>query len=1019
MPAPESIISLVKQFKDDYESLTHEKEATIRREFIDKFFAALGWDMENKGGSRSLYRDVIVEDTLQSEEGTSTWAPDYSFGIGGDRKFFVEAKSISAHITADKKAWLQARRYAWNAKLPICILTNFEDFIALDARREPKINDHPKSFIRLHVNHERYVDRWEEISEQFSWLAVSNGSIERWVRRLEEKEPAGVEVDERFLETVEDWRKELAIRIHEKHPKLPIVKLKYAVTRIIDRIIFLRVCEARGQIIGKDRLLPRVRGENAYQELVKCFNDADARYNSGLFHFNKKDERIEPPDEITPSLKVSPDLTSRIIKELYDGTDLTPTPYDFHAMPVEVLGQMYEQFLGKTIEIDASGVVAIVSKGEDRQARRRQGIYYTPSFVVRYIVKKVLTPLLDGKTPETLGTLRVLDPACGSGSFLLGAYQYLLGWYHDYYDDLYKKTGVLTNLRKADSGTTELVLEERNRILLEHIFGVDLDPQAVEVAKLSLLLEAVKDEPKSVLDTRTRRAKPALPDLGNNIKCGNSLLGADFPPTKGETKVDRERINRFNWQERFSEVLGEVEFDAVIGNPPYVRQETLGSEFKDYVKEKYKDVYHGVADLYVYFFQCAHKLLKPGGYFGMICSNKWMRANYGKPLRQYLTKNTTLREIIDFGELRVFKDAATFPAIVITQKRLSTKQQFTYVAVKRLDFPSLEKEVQKTGAELDERAVAGGNWALTTAGEIDIFEKMKQQSVPLGKYVDGGIHYGIKTGDNEAFFIDRATRRDLIAKDKRSREIIKLFVVGDDIRKYNIRNLDRYLIFTRHGTDIENYPAIKKHLSKFRTQLMPRPEDWNGEGEWPGRKPGPYKWYEIQDNVAYYELFEQPKIIYPVIAREPRFTFDTSGLYCNDKAFIIPTNDLYLLGLLNSKLIWAYLKRLCSVLGDADKGGRLELRRVHIVDLPIRRIDSKNKSDKAKHKKLVSLVEEILEGNKELVAEDWAHNKERIQGEIASLDEQINQLVYELYDLTPEEIAIVEGSADSGRVAKT
>ncbi|MCX6600891.1 MAG: Eco57I restriction-modification methylase domain-containing protein [bacterium] len=1014
MSAPAIIEKLVKQFKADYDSLKHEKEATIRKQFIDKFFAALGWDMENAGGSRSLYRDVIVEDTLESDKAKGVWAPDYSFGIGGDRKFFVEAKRLSVQITKERQSAVQVRRYAWNAKLPIAILTDFEDFIVLDARHEPRETDRADTARLLVINFERYVERWEEIREKFSREAVHDGSFDRWVSRVEMEKPAGLPVNAHFLKSVEEWRKKLAIEIRSNHAPTSkaVLNIKYAVTRIIDRIIFLRVCEARGLAAESDSLLKRTES-NPYENLVKCFHEADTRYNSGLFRFKRRQGQIEPPDEITETLKIGAIVTREIIRGLYDERDVISTPYDFRAMSVEVLGQMYEQFLGKTIEIDSTGIVDIVDKGDERARRRKQGVYYTPSYIVRYIVKKTLEPLLKGKTPATLESFRVLDPACGSGSFLLGAYQSLLSWYLSEYEKVFNETGSLTGLpmRRAERGTLQLILEERNRILLDHVFGVDLDAQAVEVTKLSLLLEAIKDEPKSVLDKRTRQGTSALPDLGNNIKCGNSLLGTDYLVAKRLSKTEREQLNCFNWAERFAEADQAGGFDAVIGNPPYVRQETLGTEFKEYVRERYPEVYRGVADLYIYFIQRAHELLKPDGNFGMICSNKWMRASYGKPLRDYLTQKTTIREIVDFGELRVFQDAATFPAIILTQKQTSKEQRFVYAPIKRLDFASLESEVRTAGTELDDRAVSGGNWALAAGGETALFEKMKRLSVPLSDYVQGEIYYGIKTGLNEAFVIDRTTRDCLIAEDKQSKKLIEPFVIGDDIRKYHINAKERYLIFVRHGTDIKQYPAIERHLRKFKKQLQPRPLDWEGK-DWPGRKPGPYKWYEIQDNVAYHDKFEQGKIIYPVIAKEPRFSFDASGLYCNDKAFIIPITDMYLLGLLNSRLVWTFLKRLCSVLGDADKGGRLELRRVHLIELPIRRIDLKNREDKAKHKKMVSLVEQILERNRELTAAPWSPDQERLEGEIKALDHEIDELVYNLYGLTEEEIKVVEGRQD-------
>jgi hypothetical protein len=306
-------------------------------------------------------------------------------------------------------------------------------------------------------------------------------------------------------------------------------------------------------------------------------------------------------------------------------------------------------------------------------------------------------------------------------------------------------------------------------------------------------------------------------------------------------------------------------FDAVIGNPPYVRQETLGEAFKDYAQGRYK-TYAGTADLYVYFFEQSHRLLRENGLFGMICSNKFMRANYGKAMRDFLANDTRLVQIVDFGELPVFENAATFPAVYLTCNRKTGKQKFIYAAIKRLDFPSLEKEVSTVGSTLDNLSLKGDNWTLASSAEVALIDKMKKVGVPLGEYVKAQIFYGIKTGYNEAFVIDDATRKRLIKEDSKSKDIIKPFVVGDDIRKYRIDFKKKYLIVIHKGWTNENrkdkkpweclkskYPAIAKHLEPFEDKADKRCDK------------GDY-WWELRA-CEYYDKFEKPKILYPDIAK--------------------------------------------------------------------------------------------------------------------------------------------------------
>ena len=398
---------------------------------------------------------------------------------------------------------------------------------------------------------------------------------------------------------------------------------------------------------------------------------------------------------------------------------------------------------------------------------------------------------------------------------------------------------------------------------------------------------------------------------------------------------------------------------------------------------------------------------RSGCRFGMICSNKFMRARYGNNLREYLSSKTTIHQIVDFGELPAFKGPASFPAIILTSNIKVKKQKFIYAPLKRLSFSSLEDEVKKMGIVLDSRSLEGDNWTLARKEEIKIFDKMRKRGIPLGEYVSGQIFYGIKTGYNKAFVIDKETRKNLISIDPKSAELIKPFIIGDDVRKYHIRSEERYLIFTRRGTAIDDYPAIKRILLPFKDRLMPKPKGWKGDN-WKGRKPGAYEWYEIQDTVDYYEKFEKIKIVWPEIAKESRFSIAPKSVHLNKTCFFSPINDLYLLGILNSKFIWFYLKRLCSVLGDADRGGRLLQQKIYIETIPVRAIDNNSSRDKKSKNRMIELVEQRTKNHKELQKAKTLHKKEVIQRQINATDKQIDKLVYKLYDITEEEIAIVE-----------
>jgi hypothetical protein len=493
-----------------------------------------------------------------------------------------------------------------------------------------------------------------------------------------------------------------------------------------------------------------------------------------------------------------------------------------------------------------------------------------------------------------------------------------------------------------------------------------------------------------------------LPNLGNNIKCGNSLIRPDFYDTQLELFPEQiKKVNAFDWQQAFPEVFKRGGFDAVIGNPPYVRQELLGDQ-KEYFRTHYK-VYHGMADLYAYFFEKGIQILAPGGLFGIIVANKWMRARYGEPLRKWL-KQQPVQEIIDFGDLPVFQEATAYPCIIIAGGE--AKERFWATDAKTLDFVSLEEYHTENRREIKRETLNDEGWQLTADEEVRLLKKLQENAIPLTKYVNGRIFYGIKTGLNEAFVIDEATRNRMIEEDPKSADVIKPFLAGRDIKRYQPPVSDKYLIFTQRGIDINQYFAIKNHLAQFKERLIPKPKDWKGEN-WKGRKPGPYKWFEIQDTVAYWGEFENPKIIISAINKRGNYSFDSTGIFSNDKTTIIGVEDLFLLAVLNSKACDFFLKSIAST----KRGGYFEYKPMYLSPLPI---PVKNKIPEEKFNSVKREIEQrvsnILNLFNQLSNTQLESHRNQLQQAIDHAEGRIDALVYELYDLTEEEIAIVEGN---------
>ena len=570
------VTELVEKFeaqKEAYRSPQYN-EAQTRQEFLNPLFEALGWDVYNRQGHSETYKEVIHEDAIKV--GGRTKAPDYCFRVGGGiRTFFVEAKKPALDIHEAVEPAYQLRRYAWSAKLPLGILTDFEEFAIYDCRIRPAHTDKAATARVKYLKYTEYVDRWDELYDLISPEAIRRGAIEKFLASRKVKKGTA-EVDVAFLEEIESWRTDLAGNVAIRNPGVSQRDLNFAVQRTIDRIVFLRICEDRG-VEPYGVLQKLLNGSAVYARLGEVFQRADERYNSGLFYFTREPGRLDPPDEMTLSLEIDDKALKDILKNLY----FPDSPYEFSVLPAEILGQIYEQFLGKVIRLTKGHQARVEEKPEVRKAG---GVYYTPSYVVDYIVRQTVGRLVAGKSPRGVEKLRVLDPACGSGSFLIGAYQFLLDWHRDWYeahDPEKHARGRSPKVYRGRSGEWRLTTAERKRILVHNIFGVDIDSQAVEVTKLSLLLKVLEGESRETLESQFRLFhERALPDLGGNVKCGNSLVGPDYYAGRQREMFDEEemyRVNAFDWRAEFPEILKgrNPGFDAVIGNPPYVRMESF------------------------------------------------------------------------------------------------------------------------------------------------------------------------------------------------------------------------------------------------------------------------------------------------------------------------------------------------------------------------------------------------------------------------------------------------------------
>lgn len=970
MAPPKEVVHLVERYQrnaDAYHSV-HYNETQLRREFLDPFFEALGWDIHNRQGHAEAYKDVIHEDAIKI--GGETKAPDYCFRIGGTRKFFVEAKKPAVNIKDDPSPAFQLRRYAWSSKLPLSILSDFEEMAVYDCRIAPLVTDKASAARILYYTCPQYLDHWDEIAGTFSKDAVLRGSFDRFVESTRLKKGTA-EVDNAFLTEIENWRKNLAANLALRNPELTQRELNFAVQRTIDRIIFLRICEDRG-IERYGQLRDLMKDEGLYHQLCTIFERADERYNSGLFHFQKEKDRAEPPDDLTLKLHIDDARLKAIFKRLY----YPDSPYEFSVLPADILGQVYEQFLGKVIRLTPGHQAKVEDKPEVKKAG---GVYYTPTYIVDYIVQNTVGKLLEGRTPKQAAKLRILDPACGSGSFLIGAYQFFLNWHRDQYvaEGTAKHT---REIYQGAGGEWRLTIGEKKRILRNNIYGVDIDAQAVETAKLSLLLKVLEGESEQTLNTTLRLFhERALPDLGSNIKCGNSVIAPDFYQQQQMSFLDedeRYRINAFDWDSEFSEIMLGGGFNAVIGNPPYVDIKGLPAPDVDYIFANYSAANNRI-NLFAAFIEKSLSIVERKRFrLSMIVPTAILTQDSYLPLRKRILESLHVCSVVrlpneSFGAAA--GDVKVDTAILVIENALegaSTVEIIGYSGYDRIT--KVDPATAPLHAHIPQRA-----WARTTdcvwALDLDtnqnkILNRCELESVPLEECAEfslGLTPYDKYKGHTPAQIIGRVFHARY-RKDKTYRKLL----AGNDVRRYFIQ--------------------------------------WNGE-QWISYGP----WLGAQREQRF---FTSPRILVKQIidwtSRRIWASITDEELYNTQNAFNLLAkpgwNLAYLLAILNSRLMTFYHRK--KYLDEF----KMRFQKVLIKDcrrLPIHVVNVSDPRGKQRHDRLVGSVKEILTLNDRLALAKTDHDKTVLQRQIETTDRQIDRLVYELYGLTEAEIAIVEGTA--------
>jgi len=749
---------------------------------------------------------------------------------------------------------------------------------------------------------------------------------------LTASEKVGRELTKEFYVRYADMREDAFENLCRVNPTIGPHQVLTSTQKLLDRILFCAFCEHRGLLPAEtihkayehnDPYNPRPVWEN-FRGLFRAVNVGNPAlnipaYNGGLFAADPELDRLTVPDEVCRYFQ---DIAAYDYRPPHEAADDTGKLTGTKLVDVDILGHIFEQSITdlERIRNELDGLTERLGRAEHASRRKKEGAFYTPAFITRYIVSQALGSVLEdrfdalrrqhaeeaeGTARRVLGnprvydlnalngpqraalirfwdfwqgelaTVKLLDPACGSGAFLIEAFEQLYNAYQQSNDRLEELRGTRT-------------LFDLDRHILQHnLYGVDLNEEAIEIGRLSLWI-------------KTAQRGKALTSLDHSIRVGNSVI------------ADRAVHPRaFDWRATFPEVFEQGGFDVVVGNPPYVRQEWI-APFKPYLQQAFK-TFHGTADLYVYFYELGMRVLKPGGRLSFVVTNKWLKAGYGEPLRRFFANESWVESVVDFGHAKqIFVDADVFPSIIVARKPTNGLAPMTArvcaIPREQLRISDLSTQIATEGFDIERKRLTAEAWSLEPKAVVELLAKIRSKGIPLVEYAGARPYRGILTGFNEAFLIDTATRDALVESDPACSELIKPYLRGQDIKRWRPEWAGLWMIILKSSGDDawpwsvagdlaaaedifrDIYPSLYARLKPLQESLTKRQDK--------GRH-----WWELR-SCAYWQEFERPKLVYQEIQFHPAYTLDSAGQYGNNKTFFIPVGDLYLLSILNSPLLW-------------------------------------------------------------------------------------------------------------------
>lgn len=995
------VTELVQTYSNNYPQFQRAtyNETQVRVDFVNRFFKLLGWDVDNERGLPQHLREVTHEATVVVEEDGihRSKKPDYSFKVGTEVLYFLETKKPAVNLSVDAAPAFQLRRYGWSGNLKVSVLTNFTDLYIYDCSVRPKEGDDIGVAMIAHYHFNEYVEHFEEIYNMLSKEAVLNGQFEHQFGNIHgalRREP----FDQYFLNQIRTWRNMLGEDIRINNPEVDVETLNIFVQRVLNRTIFLRICE--------DRCFENyeaLKSITTYQELRTLFAAADQKYDSGLFELLEEDR-----------LTVSDPVIIEIFQSLYYPNN----SYEFGVIDPYIIGQIYELFLDEVLIIRDDGHVGVKEKPEVIDS---QGAVNTPKNITDIIVEETLRPLYDNKTPEEVSRYHIADICCGSGNFLLSAFEYIVNYHIEYY----RSHDVESAERRGDiyqlPGSTNYILsyEKKRAILKNNIFGVDIDPLAVEVSKFSLLLKALENsslEEAEAFHLRTHHR--ILPNLDDNIKNGNSLVNmsyARFDRSVYQNISLMNKLKMFDWNAEF----GNRKFDAIIGNPPYIRVQNMvhySREEYDFYKSDYSPyatAQTDTLDKYYLFIEKGLALLNDDGMLGYIVPHKFMNIKSGAKLRELLAGNANVKKIWHFGTHQVFEDRSTYTCILVLSKQGNEEFQIGFIQ----DWNQFLFDHDSECITYPAAYISGQPWSFLPQNIVTHLEEIAPSCVALSSLVD--IFVGLQTSADQIYIIhaDHEDESYIYSHDKQGREfkiekgILRKSIYDTQLVSYEKIKANSYIIFPYkevNGRPVlyslvemsTDFPYALAYLTAYRTKLDQR--------NMPGRTNE--NWFAFGRSQSIRRFLSGEHLVWPVLSTSSNYVYDndmvvfTGGgngpFYGIEMKTTAQESIFYIQAVLNHWLMELLVKSRASTFrGDYYSHGKQ-----FIATLPIYKIDFENPVEVAKHRQIVEMVQNIMQLKSQLASAPNAARRTVLEHSIAAINTDLNNVIDELYQVESQEV---------------